>query len=299
MELDSGISVISSKTGISSCSKQDWRSPRDKIHTKPEPTEYSPVCECQLVKVLMPETLVEGQDPCLTPNNDHKHYMNHVKRKERVASNGLFYDSNEKNTLHLNDAHSGLKKEQVNVHEGASQETVQGGKIYKAKAWNVGNRQLYRNGNQSSFDVISIGSDESLFDENCNRFQSNEDHKRSYDAYPLGCKENRETYLNTNVKTLKNKTCTDRVSHVKGTTGGTVPPQPPAFRVLTSEDIEGSLNLKGCSNHSVLDLNRGIGELSYDDSDVGLNSLLPTLQEFGNFLQERRRKLSFSKTDHL
>lgn len=137
---DSGISVVSSKTGGSNCSMAGYRSTRDRTRKNWEtPAGVVPSPGNQLVKVLMPEKLIK--DPRLITSSDVNRHVNSApeltKNKTRVRSFGPQH-----------------KLTRMKIYS----ENTQGPRI-------IGSERLDEIDQHSSFDVISVDSSEMSFDE--------------------------------------------------------------------------------------------------------------------------------------
>lgn len=282
---DSGISVVSSKTGGSNCSMTDYRSTRDRTQKNRETPGVVPSPGNQLVKVLMPEKLIK--DHRLTTSSDVNRHVNRICRTPAPD----------------------LRKSRTRVHSFRPQEKLTRMNVFSVNTQGppiLGSEQLDELDQHSSFDVISVDSSEMSFDENCNRLQCKDDHQTlqcDQYSYELNSSHRPATQRNANqidsgrIKTLKHKS--HKVSVPKYMSSTCYPSgddqsasdnSPPLAAV--SLGVGGALYIQpetragGC-----WDLYR------QPETREGLQGLIPSLQEFVDFLQERRRKLSFTNTE--
>lgn len=261
---DSGISVVSSKTGGSNCSMAGYRSTRDRtreIRETPAGVVLSP--DNQLVKVLMPEKLIK--DPRLITSSDVNRHVNSAseltKNRTRVRSFGPQH-----------------KITRMNVYS----ENTQGPRI-------IGSERLGEIDQHSSFDVISVDSSEMSFDENCNRVQCKNVNQTLHDDqyyYEFNSSQGPATQRNANQTDSGNiKTLKHNVSVPKRMSSTCYPP--------------GDERSASCNSPHLSAVTLGVGGALYrqPETRAGLHGLIPSLEDFVDFLQERRRKLSFTNTE--
>lgn len=274
---DSGISVVSSKTGGSNCSMAGYRSTRDRTRKNWEtPAGVVPSPGNQLVKVLMPEKLIK--DPRLITSSDVNRHVNSApeltKNKTRVRSFGPQH-----------------KLTRMKIYS----ENTQGPRI-------TGSERLGEIDQHSSFDVISVDSSEMSFDENCNRIQyKNVNQTVHGDQYYYEFNSNygpatqRNAYQTDSwrIKTLKHKVSVPkRMSSTCHPSGDeSVSCNSPHLSAVTL-GVGGALYRQPETRPGV------DGDLyRQPETRAGLHGLIPSLEDFVDFLQERRRKLSFTNTE--
>ncbi|XP_062579700.1 uncharacterized protein LOC134241689 [Saccostrea cucullata] len=287
-ELDSGISVISSKTEIPTCSMPECRSTFDKANTKKSASkpELCLAPDVKLVRVLMPESLEKGGNEI--PIAVDKSFIYHQHR--RWAKKGTIgkpkrysvyldnLDGNRNNRI----LRARLSKYEVGdftVHRTGSPER----------------RHLDEIDHQSSFDVISMSSNDEPVDENFNRAQIKDVHEPFHSTTFTSCSNSN---CDRKTKTINNLEC-ESVFPAKGKqslnnpgtlSSKSVSSNSPSFM---SSPGPYSSNHHHYSDHSVFKFKEGATSHNYcTENQTGLKSLLPSFREFGEFLEERRRKLS-------
>lgn len=288
---DSGISVVSSKTGVSNCSMHaDYCSTRDRTQENRETPGVVPSPGNQLVTVLMPEKLIK--DPRLSTSSDVNRPVNRIGRTSAPDLR--------KSRTRVRSFRPQHKLTRMNVYS----KNTQGPRI-------LGSEQLDELDQHSSFDVISVDSSEVSFDENCNRVQcKNVNQTLHGDQYSYEFNSNQID--SRRIKTQKHRSHKVSVPKYMASTcypsGGDQSASdntPPLAAV--SLGVGGDLYIQPETRAGVFgDLYRhpetraGLGGDLYRQTETcraGLHGLIPSLQEFVDFLQERRRKLSFTNTE--
>lgn len=268
---DSGISVVSSKTGVSNCSMADYCSTRDRTQENRETTGVIPSPGNQLVTVLMPEKLIK--DPRLSTSSDVNRPVNRIGRTSAPDLR--------KSRTRVRSFRPQHKLTRMNVYS----KNTQGPRI-------LGSEQLDELDQHSSFDVISVDSSEVSFDENCNRVQCKNVNQTLHGdqySYEFNSSHRPATQRNANqidsgrIKTQKHRS--HKVS---------VPKYMASTCYPSGGDQSASDNTPPLAAVSL-----GVGGDLYRQTETraGLHGLIPSLQEFVDFLQERRRKLSFTNTE--
>lgn len=268
---DSGISVVSSKTGVSNCSMADYCSTRDRTQENRETPGVVPSPGNQLVTVLMPEKLIK--DPRLSTSSDVNRPVNRIGRTSAPDLR--------KSRTRVRSFRPQHKLTRMNVYS----KNTQGPRI-------LGSEQLDELDQHSSFDVISVDSSEVSFDENCNRVQCKNVNQTLHGdqySYEFNSSHRPATQRNANqidsgrIKTQKHRS--HKVS---------VPKYMASTCYPSGGDQSASDNTPPLAAVSL-----GVGGDLYRQSETraGLHGLIPSLQEFVDFLQERRRKLSFTNTE--
>lgn len=291
---DSGISVVSSKTGVSNCSMADYCSTRDRTQVNRETPGV-----VQLVTVLMPEKLIK--DPRLSTSSDVNRPVNRIGRTSAPDLR--------KSRTRVRSFRPQHKLTRMDVYS----ENTQGPRI-------LGSEQLDELDQHSSFDVISVDSSEVSFDENCNRVQCKNVNQTLHGdqySYDFNSSHRPATQRKANqidsgrIKTQKHRSHKVSVPKYMASTcypsGGDQSASdntPPLAAV--SLGVGGDLYRQPETRAGVFgDLYRhpetraGLGGDLYRQTETraGLHGLIPSLQEFVDFLQERRRKLSFTNTE--
>lgn len=282
---DSGISVVSSKTGVSNCSMADYCSTRDRTQENRETTGVIPSPGNQLVTVLMPEKLIK--DPRLSTSSDVNRPVNRIGRTSAPDLR--------KSRTRVRSFRPQHKLTKMDVYS----ENTQGPRI-------LGSEQLDELDQHSSFDVISVDSSEVSFDENCNRVQCKNVNQTLHGdqySYEFNSSHRPATQRNANqidsgrIKTQKHRSHKVSVPKYMASTcypsGGDQSASdntPPLAAV--SLGVGGDLYRQS-------ETRAGVGGDLYRQTETraGLHGLIPSLQEFVDFLQERRRKLSFTNTE--
>lgn len=282
---DSGISVVSSKTGVSNCSMADYCSTRDRTQENRETPGVVPSPGNQLVTVLMPEKLIK--DPRLSTSSDVNRPVNRIGRTSAPDLR--------KSRTRVRSFRPQHKLTRMNVYS----KNTQGPRI-------LGSEQLDELDQHSSFDVISVDSSEVSFDENCNRVQCKNVNQTLHGdqySYEFNSSHRPATQRNANqidsgrIKTQKHRSHKVSVPKYMASTcypsGGDQSPSdntPPLAAV--SLGVGGDLYRQS-------ETRAGVGGDLYRQTETraGLHGLIPSLQEFVDFLQERRRKLSFTNTE--
>lgn len=282
---DSGISVVSSKTGVSNCSMADYCSTRDRTQENRETTGVIPSPGNQLVTVLMPEKLIK--DPRLSTSSDVNRPVNRIGRTSAPDLR--------KSRTRVRSFRPQHKLTRMDVYS----ENTQGPRI-------LGSEQLDELDQHSSFDVISVDSSEVSFDENCNRVQCKNVNQTLHGdqySYEFNSSHRPATQRNANqidsgrIKTQKHRSHKVSVPKYMASTcypsGGDQSASdntPPLAAV--SLGVGGDLYRQS-------ETRAGVGGDLYRQTETraGLHGLIPSLQEFVDFLQERRRKLSFTITE--
>lgn len=282
---DSGISVVSSKTGVSNCSMADYCSTRDRTQENRETTGVIPSPGNQLVTVLMPEKLIK--DPRLSTSSDVNRPVNRIGRTSAPDLR--------KSRTRVRSFRPQHKLTRMNVYS----KNTQGPRI-------LGSEQLDELDQHSSFDVISVDSSEVSFDENCNRVQCKNVNQTLHGdqySYEFNSSHRPATQRNANqidsgrIKTQKHRSHKVSVPKYMASTcypsGGDQSASdntPPLAAV--SLGVGGDLYRQS-------ETRAGVGGDLYRQTETraGLHGLIPSLQEFVDFLQERRRKLSFTNTE--
>lgn len=282
---DSGISVVSSKTGVSNCSMADYCSTRDRTQENRETTGVIPSPGNQLVTVLMPEKLIK--DPRLSTSSDVNRPVNRIGRTSAPDLR--------KSRTRVRSFRPQHKLTRMNVYS----KNTQGPRI-------LGSEQLDELDQHSSFDVISVDSSEVSFDENCNRVQCKNVNQMLHGdqySYEFNSSHRPATQRNANqidsgrIKTQKHRSHKVSVPKYIASTcypsGGDQSASdntPPLAAV--SLGVGGDLYRQS-------ETRAGVGGDLYRQTETraGLHGLIPSLQEFVDFLQERRRKLSFTNTE--
>lgn len=282
---DSGISVVSSKTGVSNCSMADYCSTRDRTQENRETTGVIPSPGNQLVTVLMPEKLIK--DPRLSTSSDVNRPVNRIGRTSAPDLR--------KSRTRVRSFRPQHKLTRMNVYS----KNTQGPRI-------LGSEQLDELDQHSSFDVISVDSSEVSFDENCNRVQCKNVNQTLHGdqySYEFNSSHRPATQRNANqidsgrIKTQKHRSHKVNVPKYMASTcypsGGDQSASdntPPLAAV--SLGVGGDLYRQS-------ETRAGVGGDLYRQTETraGLHGLIPSLQEFVDFLQERRRKLSFTITE--
>lgn len=282
---DSGISVVSSKTGVSNCSMADYCSTRDRTQENRETTGVIPSPGNQLVTVLMPEKLIK--DPRLSTSSDVNRPVNRIGRTSAPDLR--------KSRTRVRSFRPQHKLTRMNVYS----KNTQGPRI-------LGSEQLDELDQHSSFDVISVDSSEVSFDENCNRVQCKNVNQTLHGdqySYEFNSSHRPATQRNANqidsgrIKTQKHRSHKVSVPKYIASTcypsGGDQSASdntPPLAAV--SLGVGGDLYRQS-------ETRAGVGGDLYRQTETraGLHGLIPSLQEFVDFLQERRRKLSFTNTE--
>lgn len=310
---DSGISVVSSKTGVSNCSMADYCSTRDRTQVNREKPGVVPSPGNQLVTVLMPEKLIK--DPRLSTSSDVNRPVNRIGRTSAPDLR--------KSRTRVRSFRPQHKLTRMDVYS----ENTQGPRI-------LGSEQLDELDQHSSFDVISVDSSEVSFDENCNRVQCKNVNQTLHGdqySYEFNSSHRPATQRNANqidsgrIKTQKHRSHKVSVPKYMASTcypsGGDQSASdntPPLAAVSlgvggdlyrqseTRAGVGGDLYRQPETRAGVFgDLYRhpetraGLGGDLYRQTETraGLHGLIPSLQEFVDFLQERRRKLSFTNTE--
>lgn len=282
---DSGISVVSSKTGVSNCSMADYCSTRDRTQENRETTGVIPSPGNQLVTVLMPEKLIK--DPRLSTSSDVNRPVNRIGRTSAPDLR--------KSRTRVRSFRPQHKLTRMNVYS----KNTQGPRI-------LGSEQLDELDQHSSFDVISVDSSEVSFDENCNRVQCKNVNQTLHGdqySYEFNSSHRPATQRNANqidsgrIKIQKHRSHKVSVPKYMASTcypsGGDQSASdntPPLAAV--SLGVGGDLYRQS-------ETRAGVGGDLYRQTETraGLHGLIPSLQEFVDFLQERRRKLSFTNTE--
>lgn len=282
---DSGISVVSSKTGVSNCSMADYCSTRDRTQENRETTGVIPSPGNQLVTVLMPEKLIKV--PRLSTSSDVNRPVNRIGRTSAPDLR--------KSRTRVRSFRPQHKLTRMNVYS----KNTQGPRI-------LGSEQLDELDQHSSFDVISVDSSEVSFDENCNRVQCKNVNQTLHGdqySYEFNSSHRPATQRNANqidsgrIKTQKHRSHKVSVPKYMASTcypsGGDQSASdntPPLAAV--SLGVGGDLYRQS-------ETRAGVGGDLYRQTETraGLHGLIPSLQEFVDFLQERRRKLSFTNTE--
>ncbi|XP_061184419.1 uncharacterized protein LOC133192426 [Saccostrea echinata] len=280
-ELDSGISVISSKTEIPTCSMPECRSLYDKARKKRSKPELCLAPDVKLVRVLMPETLEQGDNEVPSAKDNGFIYHQHGKMsKKGTIGNPKRYSvhldvSDNNRTLRSRLSKCGLGE--ITVHSTGS----------------PGRKHLDEFDHQSSFDVISMSSIEEPVDENFNSAQIKGIHELFHSNTLTSCRNSKcdkETKIIASLKSENGFSDGKQTLRKPGTwTSKSSSIYKPSF---ISSSGSFSSNHDHNSDQSVFKFKNDTTSHNCMENQTGLNSLLPSFQEFGEFLEERRRKLS-------
>ncbi|XP_048774456.2 uncharacterized protein LOC125679344 [Ostrea edulis] len=306
--LDSGISVISNKTGIPTCSMPKYHSTGDRTQKKQARPTLTLAPDVKLVRVLMPETMDEDSADAY---NDLIYHQEQDWTKSTPTGDSKNYN------VRLNDSYNNRNIDEL--HTGLTRNRLEDDAVYRTRS--PKRKPLDEFDHQSSFNVKSLNSIEDPFDENFNNVQDLDScslSKGKLYIETFDSKFQRKTKLNAGgfgaIRFDEKHSSSKHTERSKGSgrTSGKirVASKPPVIRKSASrpEDRENIWStskpvvmISSASpvrdhflDNDVLCYKKGDTTNSQNERHSGLDNLLPSLQEFGEFLQERRRNLSFS-----